>query len=243
MVGTIVNTACIVAGSILGSLLRKGIRPSVRQVMFTSMGLASLGLGLNAFVGHFGESEFPVLFIISLAVGGLAGTALDLDGRFKRLVCGGANPMSETGTAASGPANGRSQLAQGLSTCILLFCIGTFSIVGPMNSALYGDNTFLFTNATLDLITSTVFATTYGIGIIFAAPVLFTWQMLFYLIAKLAGDVIPESLIHEIVSVGGLLIVASGLSLLELKDCKSLNLIPSLLVPVLFYLLKSVFGF
>ena len=67
--------------------------------------------------------------------------------------------------------------------------------------------------------------------------------MLFYLIARLAGDVIPEALIHEIVSVGGLLIVASGLSLLELKDCKSLNLIPSLLVPVLFYLLKSVFGF
>lgn len=242
MVGTIVNTACIVAGSILGSLLRKGIRPSVRQVMFTSMGLASLGLGLNAFVGHFGESEFPVLFIISLAVGGLAGTALDLDGRFKRLVNGGANPIAESALKPDKAAT-RSQLAQGLSTCILLFCIGTFSIVGPMNSALYGDNTFLYTNATLDLITSTVFATTYGIGIIFAAPVLFTWQMLFYLIARLAGDVIPEALIHEIVSVGGLLIVASGLSLLELKDCKSLNLIPSLLVPVLFYLLKSVFGF
>lgn len=110
-----------------------------------------------------------------------------------------------------------------------------------MNSALYGDNTFLYTNATLDLITSMVFATTYGIGIAFAAPVLFCWQGLFYLIALLADSIIPEALIHEIVSVGGILIVASGLSLLEIKDCKSLNLIPSLLVPVLFFLIIQVF--
>ena len=67
------------------------------------------------------------------------------------------------------------------------------------------------------------------------------WQGLFYLIALLAGSIIPEALIHEIVSVGGILIVASGLSLLEIKDCKSLNLIPSLLVPVLFFLIIQVF--
>lgn len=232
MLGTIVNTSCIIIGSITGSLIKKGIKPEVQKVMFTAMGLASLGLGLNAFVGHFSESTFPVLFIISLAIGGLAGTALDLDGRFKRMVDSRSSDKSE---------NGKGGLAQGLSTCILLFCIGTFSIVGPMNSALYGDNTFLFTNATLDLITSMVFATTYGIGIIFAAPVLFCWQGMFYLIAKLAGGIIPDPLIHEIISVGGLLIVASGLSLLELKDCKSLNLLPSLLIPVLFFLIKSLF--
>jgi len=233
MIGTIVNTCCILVGSVVGSFIKKGIKPEIQKVMYTAMGLASLGLGFNAFIQHFSESEFPVLFIISLALGGLLGTALDIDGWFKRLVdkhsADGDNPDAKGG------------LAKGLSTCILLFCIGTFSIVGPMNSALYGDNTFLFTNATLDLITSTVFATTYGIGIAFAAPVLFTWQGMFYLIAYLAGSVIPDALIHELISVGGLLIVASGLSLLELKDCKSLNLLPSLLIPVIFYLVKMLF--
>lgn len=232
MIGTIVNTACILAGSITGSLIKKGIKPEVQKVMFTAMGLASLGLGLNAFSTHFSQSSYPVLFIVAMAVGGLAGTALDLDGRFKRLVGRHSNTESE---------ESKGGLAKGLSTCILLFCIGTFSIVGPMNSALYGDNTFLYTNATLDLITSMVFATTYGIGIAFAAPVLFCWQGLFYLIALLAGNIIPEALIHEIVAVGGLLIVASGLSLLEVKDCKSLNLIPSLLVPVIFFLVLQLF--
>lgn len=234
MIGTIVNTSCIIIGSIAGSLIKKGIKPEIQKVMFTAMGLASLGLGFNAFTAHFSESSFPVLFIISLAVGGLLGTALDIDGRFKRLVDSHSGAQGTEG-------KGKGGLAQGLSTCILLFCIGTFSIVGPMNSALYGDNTFLFTNATLDLITSCVFATTYGIGIIFAAPVLFCWQGMFYLIAKLAGGVIPDALIHELISVGGLLIVASGLSLLELKDCKSLNLLPSLLVPVLYFFIQSLF--
>lgn len=228
MLGTIVNTACILVGSVAGAYAKKGIRPQVQKVMFTAMGLASMGLGFNAFISHFGESEFPVLFIVSLALGGLVGTAMDLDGRFQRLV--GKHSKDR-----------KADLAQGLSMAVLLFCIGTFSIVGPMNSALYGDNTFLFTNATLDLITSTVLATTYGVGIAFAAPVLFCWQGMFFLIAKLAGGVIPEALVHEIISVGGLLIVASGLSLLELKDCKSLNLIPSLLVPVIFFLIKALF--
>ena len=227
MIGTIVNTCCIIAGSILGSLLKKGIKPEVQKVMFTAMGLASIGLGLNAFVQHFSHSEYPVLFIVSLAIGGLAGTALNLDDRFNNLI----DKKSKKGN----------NLGQGLSTGILLYCIGTFSIIGPMNAALYGDNTFLYTNSTLDLITSTVLATTYGIGMIFAAPVLFCWQGMFYLIAKLAGNVIPEALMHEIIAVGGLLIVASGLHLLDLKDCKTLNLIPALLVPVLFFLVKMLF--
>ena len=69
-----------------------------------------------------------------------------------------------------------SNLAQGLSTGIMLFCIGTLSILGPIESALHGDHTFLFTNATLDFVTSMVLASTYGIGIAIAAGVPFLWQ-------------------------------------------------------------------
>ena len=56
MIGTVVNTACILIGSLTGSLLKKGIRPQVQKVMFTAMGLASLGLGFNAFTSHFSQS-------------------------------------------------------------------------------------------------------------------------------------------------------------------------------------------
>ena len=225
MIGTIVNTITIIVGSCVGHFAKRGIKEQYQKVMFTAMGLASLALGFNAVCNHLPKSEYPILFIVSLSVGGVVGTMLDLNVRLNLLV----NRFS------------KSNLAQGLSTGILLYCIGTLSIVGPMMSALYGDNTFLFTNATLDLVTSAVLATTYGIGMVLAAPVLFCWQGAFYLAAKLAGGVMPDARVTEISIVGGTLIAASGLGILQIKDCKTLNLLPSLAVPILFFLLKSLF--
>lgn len=226
MLGTIVNTITIIAGSIIGHYARKGIKEKYRKVMFTAMGLAALALGFNAVGTYLPRSEYPVLFIVSLALGGLMGTAVDIDRRFNRLVARFSS----------------SNLAQGLSTGILLYCIGALSIVGPVMSALYGDNTYLFTNATLDLVTSAVLATTYGIGMILAAPVLFIWQGGIYMLTTIAGNIIPEPLVTEISIVGGVLIAASGLGILQIKDCKTLNLLPSLLIPVLFFLIKEMFS-
>lgn len=224
MLGTIVNTATIVTGTIIGHIAKKGIKEKYQQVLFNAMGLAAVALGFNAVSNNLPKSQYPVLFIISLAIGGLAGTMLKLDERFKKL-------SSRIGT---------SNLAQGLSTGILLYCIGTLSIVGPVMSALYGDNTYLFTNATLDLVTSAVLATTYGIGMLWAAPVLFLWQGAIYLLTVLAGDIIPTPLVTEISVVGGVLIAASGFSILGIKDCKTINMLPALVVPVLFFILKSL---
>ena len=161
------------------------------------------------------------------------GTILKLSGKFDALVARLNKSKNNN--------NRKNNLAQGLSTGILLYCIGTLSILGPINSALLGDNTFLFTNATLDLVTSTILAATYGYGMIWAAPVLFCWQGMWYSIASLFGDVIPSALLCEMSIVGGTLIAASGLSILNIKDCKTLNLLPSLFIPALFFLLKYLY--
>jgi hypothetical protein len=171
------------------------------------------------------KSMYPVLFIVSLALGSLAGTILDIDGKFQRL---------------SGKYSG-SKLGEGLSTGILLYCIGTLSIMGPVMSALYGDHTYLFTNATLDFVTSTVLATTYGIGMAAAAPVLFCWQGAIYLAAGFLSEAFfSEEMVTELCLVGGVLIASSGLGILKLKDCKTLNMLPALAVPVLFFLIKGM---
>ena len=229
MLGTIVNTGCIIVGSVVGSLLKKGLGDKYQTVLYNAMGLASLALGVSTFTQNLPKSEFPVLFILSLAIGGVAGTALDLDGRTKRLIA----------------SKGGEGLANGLISACLLFCVGTFSIVGPILSATTGDNTFLYTNATLDLVTSMVFAATFGIGIIFSSLVLFCWQGTFYLLGKLAASspLMQGTLVNELSIVGGVLIVASGLSLLGIKDCKTLNYLPALLVPVLWFLMRGLAGF
>lgn len=228
MIGTIVNTCTIIVGSIVGALMHKGIKEKYKEALYTGLGLVCLGIGLNAVISNFTKSEYPVLFIVSIAIGSVIGTALDIDGRFSRLINKRANSKNS------------SDIAKGLSTAILLYCIGPLAMLGPVISALKGDNTFLYTNATLDLVTSIVFASTYGILMILAAPILFCWQGLFYTVAKISSTAISDALMAELLIVGGLMIVASGLSLLKLKECKTLNMLPSLLIPLLWFIITSI---
>lgn len=224
MIGTIVNTGTILTGSILGSILKRGVKEKYQNCLYNAMGLAAVGLGINAIVSNMPNSKYPVLFIVSLALGSLIGTVLNIDGHFQQLM----NRL------------GKSELSKGLSTGILLYCIGSLSILGPIQSALYGDNTYLFTNATLDLVTSTVLASTYGIGMAFAAFVLFCWQGSIYLGATFLQEFLTSALMSEITIVGGFLIAASGLSILEIKDVKTLNMLPALLVPPAFFMILSL---
>ena len=230
MLGTIVNTCTIIIGSIVGTVLHRGINEKYKRVLYDGLGLASLAIGLNATITHLPKSQYPVLFIISMALGGIIGTRLDINGRFHRLV------ERKKGPSAPGRS---SSLADGLSTAILLYCIGSLSMLGPVISALQGDNTFLFTNATLDLVSSIVFASTYGIGMVLAAPVLFLWQGMFWLVAHLSSQAVSDALMSELLIVGGLMITGSGLALLNLKDCKTLNFLPALAVPVIWFVIKS----
>lgn len=226
MIGTFVNAGTILAGSLIGSVVNKGIREEYQGAMFNAMGLAAVMLGINSVVSHMPDSKYPVLFIASLAVGSLIGTVVDLDGKFKRL----------TGVFKS------SNLGEGLSTAILLFCIGTLSIVGPIESAVNGNHTYLFTNATLDFVSSMVLASTYGIGIALAAAVLFIWQGSIYLGASFLAGFLSDPLMAEISIVGGVLIATSGLSILKIKDCKTMNMLPSLLVPPAWFLIVGALG-
>lgn len=186
MIGTIVNTITIILGSLLGSLFKKGIKQEYQGAMLTAMGLAATALGANAVVSNMPKSAFPVLFIVSLA-------------------------------------------------------IGTLSILGPIEAALNKNYTYLFTNATLDFVTSMVLASTYGVGITIAAAVLFCWQGAIYLFAGFLSAFLSPALLTEISIIGGILIASSGISILGIKDCKTMNMLPSLLVPVIWFLIRSFF--
>ena len=225
MLGTIINTIAILVGSALGSILKKGIKEEYQTTLFTAMGFAAVALGANAVVQNMPNSSYPVLFIASLAIGGLVGTIINLDARFNNLV----NRYS------------KSDLGKGLSTAILLFCIGTLSILGPVESALYDNHTYLFTNATLDLVTSMALAATYGFGIAIAAVVLLIWQSSIYISAQYIEPFLTGALMTEVSIVGGILILSSGLSILGIKDSKTLNMLPSLFIPVIWFIILALF--
>ena len=226
MLGTVVNVGCILAGSIIGSFVSRGINEKYKTALFDALGLATVGLGVNAFVSNMPKSEYPVLFIASLAIGTVIGTWLDLNGKFQGLLQ---------------KAKGGSKLAEGLSTAILLFCIGTLSILGPIESRLNGNNTYLFTNATLDFVSSIILSSAYGMGIAIAALVLFCWQGSIYAFAGLIAPYMTPQLMAEVSILGGVFLMGSGLGILQIRDCKTLNMLPALLVPPVFMAIWKMF--
>lgn len=228
MLGALVNTATIVIGSAVGALARRGLGKRYQEILYAAMGLAAVGIGVNAIVTSMSQSIYPVLFIASLAIGGVLGTAIDIDGRFSRFV----SKRSKDGEG----------LAQGLSTAIMIFCIGALSILGPINSALYGDETYLLTNATLDLVTSMVLASSFGFGIAFAAIVLFCWQGAIWLLAGFLAPFLDGGLMVEITLVGGFMILASGLGILKVKEIPVMNLLPALFIPPLWFGAVALLG-
>lgn len=228
MLGTLVNTLTIILGSLLGGILKKGIPEKYESSMLNACGLVACGVGVNSIVNNMSKSIYPVLFIISLVLGGIIGTKLELDNKINILLKKYTN----------------GNLGEGIITGVLIFCIGSLSIIGPVMAALKKDYTFLFTNASLDFITSMVLASTYGIGMAFAAIILFLWQGSIYFLTKFVWmDFFSPELVTELCIIGGFLIITTGLNILKIKNFKTLDMLPSILIPVFFFVLKEFFYF
>ena len=226
MLAILINAVAIILGSAIGALARKGIREKYINVLNTAMGLAALVLGVNVAMNNMSKSEYPVLFIFCLSLGGLLGTLLRLDQRMEKAT-------SVMGKGAN--------VTEGITTAVLLCCVGTLAIMGPVNAALNGDNTFLMTLATMNFVTMIVIASSYGFAVSVTSIVVLIWLSSIYGIAKVSQSFISQELITEVSIVGGVLIAASGLGVMHIKDCKTINLLPALIMPMLFFLFRKLF--
>ena len=226
MLAIFINAIAIILGSAIGALARKGIREKYINVLNTAMGLAALVLGINVAMNNMSKSEYPVLFIFCLSLGGLLGTLLRLDQRMEKAT-------SVMGKGAN--------VTEGITTAVLLCCVGTLAIMGPVNAALNGDNTFLMTLATMNFVTMIVIASSYGFAVSVTSIVVLVWLSSIYGIAKVSQSFISQELITEVSIVGGVLIAASGLGVMHIKDCKTINLLPALIMPMLFFLFRKLF--
>ena len=189
------------------------------------LGLVAVSVGLNAVIRFMSQSEAPVLFIVSLALGGLIGEWIDIDGRSSRL----ADHVGGT------------EMLHGLVTAMLIYCVGALAILGPINLVLYGDSTYLEQCAIINFFTAMVLATTYGYGMALSSVSIIVWYGAIYLAALLLRNSMPEGLVAELNIVGGVLLFCSGLGLLEVRKIKTLNLLPALLFPILYYIVKGLF--
>lgn len=195
-----------------------------QTILLQAMGLVAIAIGLHTTVVNLEKSQYPIVFILSLAIGAVIGESLQIQQRM--------NSKIDQGTNGS--------LASGLTTAVLLFCIGSLSILGPIQAAINHDYTFLITNGVLDGITSIVLAATFGFGIMWAALVLFIWQGSIYLMAFLFQQSLDPTLFVEPMIIGGILIFASGLAILKIKELPTLNLLPGLFVSMIITVFLSI---
>ncbi len=224
MIGTFVNVGAIIFGTIIGSIFKKGMKEKYQNNIMVGAGLVALSLGISWVAKSIPQSKYSILFVASIIIGAYIGEVIDLDDKVNRL----------------GKKYTQSNLLEGITTTVLLFCIGTMSILGPIESALKGDNTLLFTNAMLDGFTSIVFAANFGIGILVTAGILFLWQGGLYLSAQLIAPFVTPDMLNEISIIGGILLLTTGFNILNIKKIKTLNLLPALLVPVIFFIIKGI---
>ena len=223
LIGTLVNTGTVIAGSLIGLFLGNILPQRLQDTVMKGLGLCTLFIGITGLMG----GENALITVLSMAIGAIIGELLDLDGHLNRFAEKLEKRFKLDGAKTS--------LAEGFVTASLVFCVGAMTIMGALNDGLTGDHTMLFTKATLDFISSIIFASSLGLGVLLAAVAVLVIEGG---IACLAGVVAPllqydAAIIPEMTVVGSLLIVGLGLNLLGITKLKVMNYLPAIFLPIL----------
>lgn len=229
MLGTIINVAAILGGGFLGLLFRKGLPERISTTITHGLSLGIMMLGISMGV----QTQNFLIVLISLALGAVVGEALNIEGRLNSL---GARLEQKF----EGGEN--STFAQGFVTASLLYCTGSMAIMGAIEGGISGTYTILVTKALLDGIFAIIFASTMGVGVLFAAVPVLVYQGAITLAAGSIKVFLTEPMITEMNAVGGVLIMGIGINLLEIKSLKLGNLVPAIFIPILLLWLMGCFG-
>ncbi len=221
MLGTIVNAAAILGGGSLGLLLKKGIPERVSGGIMQGLGLVVIYIGISGML----KGSNVLIATISIVVGGVIGMLLDFDGRFNRFVGNMEARFSKTDA-------GSSKLGEGFIAATLLYCVGAMAVVGALNSGLTGNHEVLFTKSILDGVSSIIFASTLGAGVLLSAIPLFLYQGAITLLAQSLSPVLSDAAVAEMTCVGSLLILAIGLNLLKVTKIKVMDFILAIFLPI-----------
>ncbi|QGU96194.1 DUF554 family protein [Clostridium bovifaecis] len=232
MLGTVVNSLAIIGGSLIGMMVKGGLSEKVSKTVMDGLALCVLFIGVSNIIGISEklDSNGFLVVIISIVIGGGLGENIDIDKRIESL---GKN--IEVKLKGKG-----GQVAEGFVTSSLLFCIGAMAIIGSLESGLAGSHKTLFAKSVLDGISSIVFASSLGIGVMISAISVFLYQGLITIGATFLKAVLIEGVITNMTAVGGLLIIALSLNMLGTAKIKVANLLPAIFLPIIYQIVSSL---
>ncbi len=228
MFATLLDCGLIILGSIIGIVFKKFINEKYNKLIMEALSLSVIALGISQVAGSLLDKDaHPMLFIIAMVLGRLIGELLNLDGKVKRL---GHYIKSKV-------ARGDETFSEGFITASILFCVGSLTIVGALKSGIEGDNSILYLKSILDGVTAILLAASFGIGVMFSSFAVLIIQGGLVMLSIYIADYVTQDMLREMSIVGGIILIAIGIDILGLKTFKISNYIPSIIIPVIFYLI------
>lgn len=238
MTGTLVNCIAVIVGGLIGLLFKKGIKPGYADGINRALGLAVLIIGMNGvianmFTAQSGKisSSGELLLVVFLVVGTLIGELLKLDERFGKF-CKKIESRFKANGFASGFINGT-----------VLFCVGAMSIIGSINDGLTGDSSILFVKSALDFTTAIILGATVGFGVMFSSIPILIYQGGITLLAGALGGLLQGELLEQVCFVGYAIIVAIGLNFIFDKKFRTLNMVPSIFLPIAYHYILMLINY
>ncbi|MBR3802280.1 MAG: DUF554 domain-containing protein [Clostridia bacterium] len=222
LTGSYINVVLVVAGGALGLLLKKGLPERVSDAVMKALGLCVLYIGIDGCL----EGSNALIAVVSMAVGTIFGSAVDLDKHMN-------NFASKVEKKLSKKSDSKTNMAQGLVTATLLYCVGAMAVVGSLESGISGDHSTLITKSVIDGVSSIVLASTLGYGVLLSAAPLFVYQGGITLLAGVVAPFLNDYTVAHMTCVGSLLIIAIAFNMIGITKIKVMNSLPAVFLPVL----------
>lgn len=227
MKGTLVNAAAVLSGSAVGLLLKRGMPERYQHTIMQGLALAVGVIGLQmAF-----KTQNMLIVILSIVMGAIIGEALNLDALLAK--------FGDWLTVKLGTQYGN--VGEGFVTASLVYCVGAMAVVGSIQDGLTGDASTLYAKSMLDGVSAVVFASTLGIGVALSSISVIVYQGSITLLAGAFSTLLTEQIITELTAVGGVLIIAISILMLEVKKIKVANLLPAIPAAVIITALWSMY--
>lgn len=221
--GTVVNVAAIAGGSLFGLLVGRGIKEKYQETVIYGLALCVIVLGIQMAL----QGQHILLTIISLVVGSILGEALGIEEKLEQVGTLLAEKFQKS--RKKGDA-GTDAFVEGFLNASLLYCVGAMAIVGSIQDGLSGDLTTLYTKALIDGLSGIIYASNFGVGVLFSALSVGVYQGILTALAGFLGPWMSQLVVQEVAACGGLMILGIGINMTKLLKIRVGNMLPGLLV-------------
>lgn len=239
MLGTLINFATVIVGGTLGLLIGGHLPERIKVIVIAAIGLMTIVLGVSAAI----QTENALIPLVALVLGAIIGELIDIDK--------GINHLGDWLKRRFERVGDGQNFTTAFVIASLQFCVGPLTILGAINDGLTGNFSLLAIKAVLDGFSAIIFASTFGVGVLFAGVTVLVFQGGISLLASYIKPLLvslpnahmaSQPRVIELSAVGGVILIGLALNVLDIKHIKVANLLPALIIAPLIVILLNTLG-